>query len=157
MAGLLLGVWLLVVAWQVEEHHRVMEAAKTDLRSRSHEIAGTLSAVTRALQFRGAIFQDRLEPVLNELVNNRTNALVKSSGLISVGLLNTDGDPVVAVGDTNLFSHEILAGNELWSDELRHFRPARRRRDRESRRRDQSHRRPAAAPAQFHQRPAAAA
>ena len=113
VSGLLLGAWLLVVAWQVDEHQRVVEAAKTDLRSRAHEIAGTLGAVTRALRFRGAIFQERLEPVLNELVSNRTNSLVK---LIYVGLLNTDGEPVVAVGDTNLFSHEILAGSELWSD-----------------------------------------
>ena len=112
VTGLLLGTWLLVVAWQTVEHQRVVEAAKSDLRSRSHEIAGTLSAVTRALRFRGAIFQERLEPVLNELVSNRTNSLVK---LIYVGLLNTDGEPVVAVGDTNLFSHEILAGSEIWS------------------------------------------
>jgi signal transduction histidine kinase len=113
VTGLLLGAWLLVIAWQVEEHQRVVGAAKSDLLSRAHEIAGTLSAVTHALSFRGAIFQERLEPVLNELVKNRTNSLVK---LIYVGLLNTDGDPVVAVGDTNLFSHEILAGSELWSD-----------------------------------------
>jgi signal transduction histidine kinase len=112
VTGLLLGAWLLVGAWQMEEHHRVVEAAKSDLVSRSHEIAGTLSAVTRALRFRGAIFQERLEPVLNELVSNRTNSLVK---LIYVGLLNTDGEPVVAVGDTNLFSHEILGESELWS------------------------------------------
>jgi signal transduction histidine kinase len=113
VSGLLLGAWLLVVAWQLEEHQRIVEAAQSDLRSRSHEIAGALSAVTRALRFRGAVFQERLEPVLNELVNNRTNALVK---LIYVGLLNTDGDPVVAVGDTNLFSHDVLAGSELWSE-----------------------------------------
>jgi signal transduction histidine kinase len=113
MAGLLAGVWLLVVAWQVEEHHRVVEAAKSDLRSRSHEIAGTLSAVTRALQFRGAVFQNRLEPVLKELVNNRTNSVK----LLYVGLLNTNGEPIVAVGDTNLFSREILAESELWSDD----------------------------------------
>ncbi len=112
--GLLLGAWLLVVAWQIDEHHRVVEAAKSDLRSRSHEIAGTLSAVTRALQFRGAVFQDRLEPVLNELVNNRTNYIVK---LLYVGLLNTDDQPIVAVGNTNLFSRETLAGSELWSDD----------------------------------------
>jgi len=111
--SLLTGAWLLVVGWQVEEHLRVVEAARTDLRSRAHEIAGTLSAVTHALSFRGAVFQERLEPVLKELVNNRTNALVK---LIYVGLLNTDGEPVVAVGDTNLFSHETLAGSELWAD-----------------------------------------
>ncbi len=112
VSGLLLAAWLLVVGWQVEEHQRVVEAAKTDLRSRSHEIAGTLGAVTRALRFRSVVFQERLDPVLSELVTNRPNSLVK---LIYVGLLNTDGEPVVAVGDTNLFSHEILAGSELWS------------------------------------------
>ena len=113
VVGLVAGAWLLVVGWQVQEHLRVVEAAKSDLRSRSHEIAGTLSAVTRALRFRGALFQDRLEPVLSELVSNRTSVLVK---LMYVGLLNTDGDPVVAVGDTNLFSHEIIAETEHWSD-----------------------------------------
>jgi len=112
-AGLLTAAWLLVVGWQVQEHLRVVEAAKSDLRSRSHEIAGTLSAVTRALRFRGAVFQERLEPVLNELVHNRANTLVK---LIYVGLLNTDGDPVVAVGDTNLFTHENISESEHWSD-----------------------------------------
>ena len=113
---LLAGAWLVVVMWQVEEHLRVVEAAKSDLRHRSHEIASTLSAVTRALRFRGATPQERLDPVLNELVNNRTNELAKSIRLISVGLLNTDGDPIVAVGDTNLLSREILAERERWSD-----------------------------------------
>ena len=113
MFSLLAGAWLLVVGWQVEEHWRVVEAAQSDLRSRSHEIAGTLSAVTRALRFRGAVFQERLEPVLNELVSNRSSATVK---LNYVGLLNTDGDPVVAVGDTNLFSHEVIAESEHWLD-----------------------------------------
>jgi signal transduction histidine kinase len=116
ISTLLLSGWLLVVAWQVEEHLRVVEAAKSDLRNRSREIASTLSAVTRALRFRGAVLQERLEPVLNELVNNRTNALVKTSGLDAIGLLNTDGDPVVAAGDTNLLSREILAERERWSD-----------------------------------------
>ncbi len=112
-AGLLAGAWLLVVGWQVQEHLSVVETAKSDLRSRSHEIAGTLSAVTHALRFRGAIFQERLEPVLSELVSNRNSVLVK---LIYVGLLNTDGDPVVAVGDTNLFTHENISESEHWSD-----------------------------------------
>ena len=112
-AGLLAGAWLLVVGWQVQEHLSVVAAAQSDLRSRSHEIAGTLSDVTRALSFRGAVFQERLDPVLKELVNNRANALVK---LIYVGLLNTDGEPVVAAGDTNLFSREMSSSGELWSD-----------------------------------------
>jgi signal transduction histidine kinase len=113
--GLLAGAWLLVVGWQFEEHYRVVETAKSDLRNRSHEIASTLSAVTRALRFRGAIFQERLEPVLNELVRSRTNALVQSSGLTAVGLLNTEGDPVVSAGDTNLLVRENPAESERWS------------------------------------------
>ena len=111
---LLLGAWLLVVGWQIEEHHRVVAAAQSDLRSRSRGIANTLSAVTRALQFRGAVFQNRLEPVLKELVEDRTHAAVK---LFYLGLLNTDGHPVVAVGDTNLSLQQPLAGNELWSED----------------------------------------
>jgi signal transduction histidine kinase len=113
--GLLLGIWVIVVAWQFEEHVRVVEAAQADLRNRSHEIASTLSAVTRALRFRGALFQDRLEPVLNELVSNHTNVIVNSSGLLALALLNTEGDPVVAVGDTNLLTREIQADRERWS------------------------------------------
>lgn len=111
-SGLLLGAWLLVVGWQVQEHRRVVGAAQLDLRSRSHEIAGTLSAVTRAFRFHGTIFQENLELVLGELVSNRTASVVK---LMYVGLLNTNGEPVVAVGDTNLLSHETLAGSEIWS------------------------------------------
>ena len=113
-AGLLAGVWLLVVGWQVEEHLRVVEAAKSDLRNRTREIASTLSAVTRALRFRGTVFQERLEPVLNELISNHTNSFVNSSGLLAIGLLNTEGDPVVAAGDTNLISRERLVDRELW-------------------------------------------
>ena len=114
--GLLLGVWVLVLAWQVEEHLRVVGAAKSDLRNRAHGIASTLSAFTRALRFRGAVFQERLEPVLKELVNGHTNAIVNTSSLMAVGLLNTDGDPVVSVGDTNLLSRTIVAESERWSD-----------------------------------------
>lgn len=112
--GLLLGVWVFVVAWQIEEHVRVREAAKTDLRNRSKEIANTLSAVIRALRFRGAVVQDRLEPVLNLLVNGRTNELVKASELLSVTLLNTAGDPVVSVGETNLDQKAFTQEGEHW-------------------------------------------
>ena len=85
---------MLVLGWQVEEHLRVKEAARTDLRNRSKDIANTLSALIRGMRFRGAIPQERLEPVLNELVNGRTNELVKSSELISIALLNADNEPL---------------------------------------------------------------
>ncbi|HEY5040581.1 MAG TPA: ATP-binding protein [Verrucomicrobiae bacterium] len=116
VTGLLLLAWLVVVAWQVDEHHRVGVAAKTDLEVSSQEIAHTLGAVTRALGYRGAVFQARLDPVLNELVKVRTNALAKSSGLLAVGLLNAEGDLVDAVPNTNLLSRDFLNNREHWSD-----------------------------------------
>ena len=49
------------------------------------------------MRFRGgAIPQNRLEPVLNELVNGRTNELVKSSELISIALLNATNKPCLS-------------------------------------------------------------
>jgi signal transduction histidine kinase len=114
---LLACAWLLVVAWQVTEHRRVVAAAQSDLRSRAHEIDGTLSAVTRALRFRGTLFQDRLDPVLNELARVRANALVATSPLLAIGLLNNDGDIVIAAGQTNRLTHELIAETERWSED----------------------------------------
>ena len=113
--GLLLGVWVLVVAWQVQEHLRVQEAAKTELRNRSKVMANFLSAVIRGLRFRGAILQERLEPVLNELVNGRTNELGNTSELISVALLNTAGEPLVSAGrPIDVAQKDILQEGEHW-------------------------------------------
>ena len=84
-------------AWQVEEHIRVREAAKTDLRNRANVYANFLSATIHGQRFRAAVFQDRLEPILDYLVNGRTNELVRPSELIAVTLLNSAGDPVVSV------------------------------------------------------------
>jgi signal transduction histidine kinase len=116
--GLLALAWWLVAAWQVEEHLRVVEAAKSDLRNRSRDIASTLGAVTRALKFRSAVFQDRLEPVLNELVSTHTNVIVRPSDLLALGLLNIEGNPVVTAGDTNLLAHDISAEGEYWSEKF---------------------------------------
>ncbi len=112
---LLLGaLWALVVGWQVQEHMRVREAARTDLRNRSKDIANTLSAFIRGLRFRGSgtVFQDRLEPVLHELVT-RTNELVKSSQLTSIVLLNAANEPVAYAGKP-LDPAEIVQSGERW-------------------------------------------
>jgi signal transduction histidine kinase len=114
---LLLAAWLLLLVWQVTEHRRVVEAAKSDLRNRAHEIAGTLSAVTRALSFRGALFENRLDPVLNELARVRTNALVSTGPLLALGLLNNDGDIVVSAGATNFLAREAGGETERWADD----------------------------------------
>src|SRR5262249_42540371 len=110
---LLLVTWVLVIGWQVEEHQRVKEAARTDLRNRSKDIANTLSAFIRSLRFRGTVLQDRLEPVLNELVNATTNELVPSSKLVSIALLNAANEPVALAGKP-LDLKEIAQMGEHW-------------------------------------------
>jgi signal transduction histidine kinase len=112
--GLILGVWLLVVGWQVEEHIRVREAAKADLRGRSKDIANTLSAIIRGMRFRGVIPEDRLEPVLNEMVNGRTNELVKSSELLYIALLNAANVAVVEAGKRFDVGNEAIQHGERW-------------------------------------------
>jgi signal transduction histidine kinase len=112
--GLILGVWVLVVGWQVEEHVRVREAAKADLRGRSKDIANTLSALIRGMRFRGVIPQDRLEAVLNELVNGRTNELVKSSELISIVLLNAANEQIAWAGKPIDPQNEAMQHGERW-------------------------------------------
>ena len=112
--GLLLGVWVLVVAWQVEEHVRVREAGKTGLRKRSEAIANTLGAVVRGLQFRGAVFRDRLEPVLGELVAGDTSGTA-SGEVMSIALLNAAGEPVASAGrPIDLEQKDILQAGEHW-------------------------------------------
>jgi signal transduction histidine kinase len=114
--GLLLAVWVLVVGWQVEEHIRIREAAKTELRGRATEMANFLSASIRGFRWRGAVIQDNLEPVLNLLISGRTNEMAHPSDLIAVTLLNTAGDPMVSVGNTNFAQPMALAsqGGEYW-------------------------------------------
>ena len=112
--GLLLGVWVLVVAWQVEEHVRIREAGKTGLRKRSEAIANTLGAVVRGLQFRGAVFRDRLEPVLGELVAGDTSGTA-SGEVMSIALLNAAGEPVASAGrPIDLEQKDILQAGEHW-------------------------------------------
>jgi signal transduction histidine kinase len=115
--GLLAAVWVLVVGWQLEEHLRVREAAKTDLRNRSQAIAKTVSAFIRGLRFfRGTVVpQDRLEPVLNELVSRRTNELGQSGELLSIMLLNAAGEKLVSAGRPIDFTQkELLQEGERW-------------------------------------------
>jgi signal transduction histidine kinase len=116
--GLLAAVWVLVLGWQVEEHVRVRNAAQTDLRNRSKDIANTLSAIIRGMRFRGAIPQERLEPVLNEMIHGRTNELIKSSELLSIVLLNATNGTVASAGrpiEQYLQREDFLREGEHWS------------------------------------------
>jgi signal transduction histidine kinase len=112
----LLGVaWLVIGGWQIHEHARVKASAETALRNRSQDIASTLSAFIRGLRFRGAILQERLEPVLTEMVNASTHDLVDASELISIVLLNAQNEPVAAAGaPVDLQQRDVLQRGERW-------------------------------------------
>jgi signal transduction histidine kinase len=113
--GLLAAVWALVVVWQAEEHYRFRESAKADLSNRSKDIANTISACIRGMQFRGAVLQERLESVLNELVNGGSNELVKASQLTSIVLLNSKGERIAEAGrPIDLDQRDILQQGEHW-------------------------------------------
>jgi signal transduction histidine kinase len=113
--GLLAAVWALVAIWQGQEHYRVRQAAKNDLNSRSKDIANTVSACIRGMRFGGTVRQERLESVLQELVNGRTNELVKSSELMSIALLNAAGEPVATAGPPlDLAQQDIVQKGVRW-------------------------------------------
>jgi len=109
--GFLLVFWLLVMGWQVREHVLVREAAKTELRGRAEVYANFLSATIRGQRWRNAVIRERLEPIMQNLV---TNGPVGPSELISVMLLNTNGDPVISVGPTNFLQPAAMQDGEYW-------------------------------------------
>jgi len=112
--GLLLVVWVLVIAWQVEEHVHIRDAARTGLRKRSETIANSIGAVVRGLQFRGAILRQRLEPVLDELVAGDTNAATAGE-VISIEMLNATNGVVASAGrPIDLAQEDILQAGEHW-------------------------------------------
>ncbi len=112
--GLLLGVWVLVVAWQVEEHVHVRNAAMTGLRKRSEAIANTIGAVVRGQQFFGAVIAQRLQPVLDELVASGTNS-ASAGEVISIELLNATNGVVASAGrPIDLQQQDILQVGEHW-------------------------------------------
>ena len=114
--GLLALFWLLVLGWQIEEHARVKDAARTNLSNRSRDIANTVSACIRGMQFRGTVLQDRLEPLLRELVTGGTNEwAAPQRDLVSIVLLNAAGESVASAGDPIDFKQsDILQKGERW-------------------------------------------
>jgi signal transduction histidine kinase len=113
--ALLAVVWALIAGWQAEEHYRFRAAAKAELSNRSRDIANTVSACIRGMRFRGTVLQERLDPLLNELVNGRSNELVKSTDLTSIVLLNAAGEQIAQAGRPIDFSQrDILQQGEHW-------------------------------------------
>jgi signal transduction histidine kinase len=106
--GLLLFVWVLVVAWQVEEHMRIENAARAELIYRAKDISTTVSIVLRSQRRFGAmVFKDRLESALTDLV--------RPGEISGIALLNASGDVVASAGSlTNFQGGDTARAAELW-------------------------------------------
>ena len=91
--GFLLGVWVLVVAWQLAEHLRVREEARAALVNRAKDISTTLGIVLRSQRrFGGVVSKERLEASLTELVRQ------EKAELNGIALLNAAGEMVASAG-----------------------------------------------------------
>jgi signal transduction histidine kinase len=108
--GLLLGIWLLLVGWQVEEHLRVREVARMMTVSQAKDISTTLGIVLRSQRrFGGVVSKERLEASLTELVNQ------EKFELNAIALLNAVGDVVASAGSGIDYSNlESSSSPEIW-------------------------------------------
>ncbi|HLX94908.1 MAG TPA: ATP-binding protein [Verrucomicrobiae bacterium] len=111
--GLLLGVWLLVMAWQVEEHARVRNAARAALVNRAKDISTTLGIVLRSeRRFGGVVSKERLEASLTELARQ------ESTELKGIALLNAAGEMVASAGTGTDFQIKgATDATERWDSE----------------------------------------
>ena len=111
--GILLGVWLLVVGWQVEEHTRVRNAARTALVNRATDISTTLGIVLRSQRrFGGVVSKERLEASLAELAKQ------ESTELKGIALLNAAGEMVASAGSgANFQTNANTSVAENWGSQ----------------------------------------
>ena len=109
--GLLLGVWVLVVAWQLAEHLRVREEARAALVNRAKDISTTLGIVLRSQRrFGGVVSKERLEVSLTELIRQ------EKAELDGIALLNAAGEMVASAGTgIDLQARGAAGTTEKWN------------------------------------------
>lgn len=115
---ILAAVWLAFTVWQVLEHRRVKQAARTTFVSRARDITSTLGVVVRSMRrFGGIVFQERLQEAIADLI--------KPGEVESVALLNAKNEVVLLAGrplDPDLLSTNVASVN--WrADSLMLFNP----------------------------------
>lgn len=109
-AGLAL-VWSLLSGWQIYEHCKMKNRARSSLLERAADISATLEVVIRSQVRFGAVSRKRLQAALTEL--SETN------DVLSVALFSPSGDMVASAGEP--FSPELLAmapGQTYWGPRL---------------------------------------
>ena len=105
----LAATWLVIIAWQVVEHDRVVKAGREAVINRSRDITSTLGLVIRSGRRggRGPVSHERVESALSELV--------RSGEVSSIALLNASGDVVVFAGSPiDLETKGMMQTGEHW-------------------------------------------
>ncbi|MGD0783145.1 MAG: ATP-binding protein [Candidatus Aminicenantales bacterium] len=112
--GMLFAIWAALIAWQVAEHARVKNAARSVLIERARYVALTCSRILRTRSgFSGIISKERLENWINSLVSPGE---FHSLELRSVVLVNSAGDIAAAAGtNIDLPSPEEMQGEPNWN------------------------------------------
>jgi signal transduction histidine kinase len=90
VSGVLLAVWVMILAWQIVEHQRVRHSAQAALINRAKDVSTTLGIVLRSQRRFGVISKERLETALNDLL--------KQEELKGVTMLNATGGVVALAG-----------------------------------------------------------
>jgi signal transduction histidine kinase len=106
--ALLAVVWAGILAWQVAEHNRAITTARQiTVRGPARYITSTLGQVIRSQRRWGAVFPERVESSLKELV--------RSGEVRSIALVNAAGEVVVSAGEPiNTDIKEIMQRGEKW-------------------------------------------
>lgn len=89
---LLLALWVVVIVWQGLEHRRVKEQARNGLIRKARAITQTLGTVVSSVRFRAWVSKERLQPVLNDLV--------QSERLKAIVLFNAAGTELISAGES---------------------------------------------------------
>lgn len=99
--------WLSIATWQGFEHMRVRETALSGLLGRGRDITTTLGLVIRSQRRFGSVFQERIEPALEELV--------KTAEVESIHLLNKSDEVVASAGGSlDITAHTKSGQWERW-------------------------------------------
>ena len=106
----LLGVWLLLTGWQVEEHFHVREEARLALVNRGADISTTLGIVLRSQRrFGGFVSKENLTNSLDQLVNQ------ERADVSGIALLNAAGEVVASAGaEFDVSSFSTMTNAEVW-------------------------------------------
>ncbi len=105
--GVLAGIWLLLLGWQIAEHIQMSQMAQAGFRRRAEDISNTLALIMRSQRF--FVSRERIESVLNDLV--------KQGEVSSIKLFNVAGEEVASAGAPIEIPKGDISSGEIWDDE----------------------------------------